>query len=359
MSATWGKNFRVTIFGESHGDCIGVVIDGIPSGTVIDIEYINREMKRRAPGQNKISTLRKEDDTVEIISGIFEGRTTGAPFTIIIKNRDHISKDYSKIKDLMRPGHADYTSSKKYKGFNDYRGSGHFSGRITAPLVFAGTIARQILEQKGIYIGSHIESVESIVDNRFEVLPSIQLLKDLRDKRLPLIKSELEHRIIDLIDKVKKEGDSVGGVVECAIIGINAGVGDPFFESVESVLSSILFSIPSIKGVEFGSGFEISKMKGSQANDEFFYADDGSVRTKTNNNGGINGGITNGMPIVFRVAVKPPSSIARVQDTINISTYKNQKIEVTGRHDPIIVPRIIPVIEAVSAIAVLDMIMGR
>lgn len=359
MSATWGKNFKVSIFGESHGSHIGIVIDGITPGVKIDFENILEEMGRRAPGKSNISTSRKEEDFPEIISGLFNGYTTGAPLTAIIKNKDHRSKDYSQLKDIMRPGHADYTSKIKYNAYNDYRGSGHFSGRITAPLVFAGAIAKQILQENGIYIASHILSVGNIKDDRFsEGTLSKEEFDKLKKKKLALLNSNKEDEIRELILKTKEEGDSLGGVVECAAIGIEAGIGDPFFDSVESVISSIVFSVPAVKGIEFGLGFDMSKMKGSEANDEFYFDDNKNVKTKTNHNGGINGGITNGMPVIFSAAIKPTSSIAKKQDTINVRTKENTQLELTGRHDPIIVPRVMVVLESVMAIAILDLIYG-
>lgn len=356
MSATWGNNFRVSIFGESHGSYIGIVIDGIPSGIEINFERILEEMNRRAPGKNNISTSRKEDDIPEIVSGVFNGYTTGAPLTAIIKNKDHRSKDYSQIKYILRPGHADYTSYIKYKGYNDYRGSGHFSGRITAPLVFAGAIAKQILEKKGIYIASHILSVKDIEDEKFsEETLTVEKFRELNRSKISLLNIEKEEDIKKSILEAKKEGDSLGGIVECAAIGVEAGIGEPFFDSVESKISSIVFSIPAIKGIEFGSGFEITKMKGSDTNDSFYFDEDKSVKTRTNHNGGINGGISNGMPIIFRAAIKPTPSISIKQKTINIKSGENAELELKGRHDPIIVPRVTVVLESVMAIALLDL----
>ena len=359
MSATWGKNFKVSIFGESHGSHIGIVIDGIPAGTEIDMDYINSEMERRAPGRNRMSTARNEDDRPEIISGVFNGRATGAPVTMIIKNRDHRSKDYSQIKDIMRPGHADYTANKKYGGYNDYRGGGHFSGRITAPLVFAGAIARKILEDRGVFIGCHVQSIGSVCDRKFQYEDMTrEVFSELRNERIPLLDSEKSALMEKEVEEARLLKDSIGGVAECAVIGVGAGVGNPFFESVESVISSMMFSIPAVKGIEFGSGFEMAKMKGSSANDSFYF-DNGDVKTKTNHNGGINGGITNGMPVVFRLAIKPTSSIALKQNTINIKTGENVEFELTGRHDPVIVLRAVPVIEAATAICILDMMIQR
>lgn len=357
MSATWGNKLKITIFGESHGSCIGATIDGIEPGIKIDMDLIEKEMSRRAPGRDNLSTQRKEADKAEIISGFFNGYTTGAPLTVLIHNTDRRSKDYSDIKSIARPGHADYSANKKYNGFNDYRGSGHFSGRITAPLVFAGALAKQILKEKYIYIGSHIKSIGHIEDMKFsENDMNRYTFARLNEQRIPLINEYLRQDMESLILEIKDNGDSLGGVIECAIVGMDAGIGSPFFESVESVLSSIIFSVPAVKGLEFGAGFDICKMKGSQANDQFYYDEDSNLKTRTNHNGGINGGITNSMPIIFRVAIKPTSSIAKMQTSIDMYKKENIDFKIDGRHDPIIVLRVLPVIEAVSAIAVLDMI---
>lgn len=359
MSAIWGNNVKISIFGESHGNAIGINIDGLPSGFEIDMEKIKIEMKRRAPGKNNLSTTRDEEDIPEILSGYFEGKTTGTPLCAIIRNKDTKSKDYSKIKDIPRPSHADYSGSVKYLGFNDYRGGGHFSGRITAPLVFAGAICKQILEKNGIVIGAHILSIKDKKDDKFNYTDiSKDTLLNLRNKDLPLLNERIDGEIRECILQAKSEGDSVGGVIECATIGIDAGIGAPFFDSVESTLSHLLFSIPAVKGVEFGSGFEITTFLGSQANDEYYYRD-GDIYTKSNNNGGILGGITNGMPIIFKVAIKPTPSILKEQDTINLKTGENVKFKIEGRHDPCIVQRAIPVVEAVTAIGILELLMER
>lgn len=361
MTATWGRKFKITIFGESHGMEIGAVIDGVPSGICIDFDEIYFEMKRRSPGSNKISTQRKESDTPRILSGIFNGKTTGAPIAISIKNTNHNSNDYEEIKNLMRPGHADYSAYIKFNGNNDYRGGGHFSGRITAPLVFAGALAKQILSKKEIFVGSHIRSIKNIYDESFSEKDLSKANFDtLKKERLPLVNKNLKSEIENLTISTKENFDSVGGVVECAIIGVEAGVGSPFFESIESIISGMVFSIPSVKGIEFGDGFDITKKFGSQANDEMYYKDKTSkVCMNTNHNGGILGGITNGMPIVFKVAVKPTPSIAKKQKTIDISRCENIELEIKGRHDPIIVPRIIPVLESVAAISILDCLMSE
>lgn len=359
MSGVWGSNIKISIFGESHGNAIGINIDGLPSGFEIDMEKVRIEMERRAPGKNELSTARKEADLPEILSGFFQGKTTGTPLCAIIRNSDTRSKDYSKTKDFMRPGHADYTGYERYNGFNDYRGGGHFSGRITAPLVFAGAICKQILEDKGIFIGAHISSIKDIKDEAFNAINiSKEELDNLRKMELPLINKSLEDKIRHTIMQAKYDGDSVGGTIECAVIGIDSGVGNPFFDSVESTLAHLMFSIPAIKGIEFGKGFDITKLYGSEANDEYYYDGD-LVKTKTNNNGGVLGGISNGMPILFKVAVKPTASILKEQNTIDIKEKKDAKFRIEGRHDPCIVQRALPVVEAVTAIGILDLIKGR
>ncbi|WMJ79802.1 chorismate synthase [Clostridium sp. MB40-C1] len=356
MSGVWGNKIKFSIFGESHGVAIGITIDGLKPGVKLDLEEINREMKRRAPGKNKISTARNEKDEFEILSGYFNERTTGTPLCAIIRNSDKRSKDYEKIKNIMRPSHADYTGYIKYNGFNDYRGGGHFSGRITAPIVFAGAVAKQMLKGEGIVIGSHIKSIHYIEEDNFDYINiKEELLNELSHKAFPIIDDNIGLKMQDEILKAKEEKDSLGGVVECAVLNLPAGIGSPFFDSVESVLSHIIFSIPAVKGVEFGAGFEISKMKGSEVNDEL-YIEAGSVKTYSNNNGGILGGITNSMPLIFRVAFKPTPSIAKVQRTINIEKKENTTIEIEGRHDPCIVQRAVPVVEAVTAMGILDLI---
>jgi chorismate synthase len=356
MSGVWGSKIKYSIFGESHGNSIGIIIDGLPSGIELDIEEINREMRRRAPGKNKFSTARNEKDEFQIQSGYFNNRTTGTPLCITIKNSDQHSKDYEKTKSLLRPGHADYTGFVKYDGFNDYRGGGHFSGRITAPIVFAGAVAKQVLKKKGIIIGSHIKSIGAVEDDYFDsVNIKKELLEELSKKEFPTIDEEKALKMKEEILKCKEELDSIGGIVECAILNLPAGIGSPFFNSVESILSSLMFSIPAVKGVEFGAGFNISRMKGSQANDEFFIEND-KIKTYTNNNGGILGGITNGMPLIFRVAFKPTASIAKEQRTVDIVTRENTMIRIEGRHDPCIVQRAVPVVEAAAAMGILELI---
>ncbi|MFD3156610.1 chorismate synthase [Haloimpatiens sp. FM7330] len=359
MSAVWGNNIKITIFGESHGNGIGIVIDGLYPGIKLDLDYIKREMKRRAPGKNKLSTPRKEGDEFEILSGFFNETTTGTPLCAIIRNNNTKSKDYSKLKNLMRPGHADYTGFVKYKGFNDYRGGGHFSGRITAPLVFAGAIAKQILLSKNIIIGSHIKSIKDMEDDSLNpICINENELKKLAEKEFAVLNEEKGKQMQKIILDAKDEGDSVGGVVECGVINLPQGLGNPFFDSVESMLAHMLFSIPAVKGVEFGAGFDLSEMNGSKANDEFYY-EDNEVKTYTNNNGGILGGITNGMPLIFRCAFKPTPSISKSQKTIDIEKMTNSELNVIGRHDPCIVQRAVPVVEAAAAITILDLIYDK
>jgi chorismate synthase len=354
MSGTWGRNIKFSIFGESHGKAVGITIDGLKPGTEVDLDYIKREMGRRAPGKSELSTQRQEDDSFEILSGLFNGKTTGTPLCAIIRNSDQHSKDYEKTKSLMRPSHADYTGSVKYMGFNDYRGGGHFSGRLTAPLVFAGAVCRQVLERRGIIIGSHVRSIGRIEDRMFSLTDIDQdKLQSLRAEAFPVLDAEAGEAMQKEILDAKAEQDSVGGIIETAAINLPAGIGDPFFDSLESTLAHLLFSVPGIKGLEFGAGFDITRIRGSEANDEY-YVNDGRVSTYSNNNGGIIGGITNGMPLVFRVAVKPTPSIGRTQRTINIENMENEEIEISGRHDPCIVTRAVPVIEAVTAMALLD-----
>ena len=356
MSGQWGKKVKYSIFGESHGRGIGITIDGLPSGIKLDMDLINNEMQRRSPGRDEFSTKRKEGDNVQILSGYFNGYTTGTPLCGVIFNENQNSKDYDKLKDLARPGHADFTGKIKYSGFNDYRGGGHFSGRITAPLVFAGAIAKQILAEKGILIGSHILSIENVFDSYFDGANlKKQILVDVLKKNFPVLDDLKGEEMKSIILKAKEETDSVGGIIEATILNLPCGLGEPFFDSIESNLAQLLFSVPAVKGVEFGMGFEITKLRGSQAND-VPYMDNGSVLTKTNNNGGINGGISNGMPIVFRVAMKPTPSIAKPQNTIDMVTGENSEVSVTGRHDPCIVLRALPVIEACAAMSILDFI---
>lgn len=356
MSATWGHHFSLTIFGESHGPAIGVVVNGIPAGTVIDRERIRFELGRRQPA-SAMSTARKEPDEPEILSGVRDGRASGAPLMALFRNSDTRSGDYENLRHLMRPGHADFAAHIKHHGFNDRRGGGHFSGRLTAALVFGGAIAKLLLEEEGIKVFAHAAEIGGIADTPFDpVAPALP--EGFYQSALPVIDKKAAEKMLDAVKKAAKEEDSLGGIIECAATGLPAGVGEPFFESMESALSGMLFSVPAVKGIEFGAGFAISRMKGSGANDALRIRD-GAVVTRTNNNGGINGGITNGMPLLLRCAIKPTPSVAVLQDTVDIDKMENARISVLGRHDACIVPRAVPVIEAAVASVVYDMLRRR
>ena len=358
MNSVYTGNITLSLFGESHGKTIGIVMDGLPPGFKIDENYIREEMNRRKPGQNKMSTPRKESDAVEIVSGLFQGYTTGAPLCGLIHTGDTKSKDYGELVEKMRPGHSDYPGSIHYRNHNDYRGGGHFSGRLTAPLVFAGSICKQYLRDQGVTIGSHILKIHNVEDRSFVMEDLIyDKLELLRQKTLPVLEGSNSFSVAETMEacilEARKEKDSVGGIVECAAIGLPAGWGNPFFHSIESEMASLLFSIPAVKGVSFGAGFEIVDMFGSEANDAF-KIEDNSVVTKTNYNGGILGGITTGMPIICKVAIKPTPSISKPQETINRVTMENTIVTIEGRHDPCIIPRAIPVVESAVAITLFN-----
>ena len=346
---------RYTIFGESHGPAIGVVLENVPSGLVLDMEAVAREMDRRAPGKNLLSTARRETDAVKILSGLFEGRTCGTPLCGVIENTDTRSRDYQN--DLPRPGHADYAAHIRYNGCNDYRGGGHFSGRLTAPLVFAGAVAKQILAQRGIYVGAHIRQIGPVEDERFDpVHTDPALFQTLAEKTFPTLSDLAGERMRKEIYDARERMDSVGGAIECAVVGMPAGLGSPDFGcNVEGILSQHLFAVPAVKAVEFGVGFGFAAMYGSQANDPLTMAGD-RVETTTNHTGGINGGITNGMPIVFSVALRPTASISQPQQTISLSRQENAELVVHGRHDPCVVHRAVPVIEAAAALAMTELL---
>ena len=355
MKNTFGNNISLTLFGESHGSEIGAVLDGLAPGIKIDEEFIRHQLTLRRPSGN-ISTARVEKDDFRIVSGVFEGYTTGAPLCILIPNENTRSKDYSKTKDLARPGHADLAARCKYHGFEDYRGGGHFSGRITAALVAAGAIIRRALEEKGIFIGTHIKRLYDLYDRDF-----CELGKDIASlsaTSFPVLDGEAREKMMARIKEIGAMGDSIGGILETAIIGVPVGVGEPWFDTVEGILSHALFSVPAIKGVEFGAGFGFAGLLGSEANDPF-YIKDGKVLTKTNRSGGINGGITNGMPITFRCALKPTPSIYKEQDTVDLSKMEDTTVTVNGRHDPAIIHRARAVVDAVAAIAIADMLTVR
>lgn len=322
---------KYTIFGESHGPAIGVTLTGVPAGLALDLDFVRSELARRRPGQNALSTARNEADEPEILSGVFEGRTTGTPLCAIIRNGDTRSKDYSQLKICPRPSHGDYAGSVRYDGCNDYRGGGHFSGRLTAPLVFAGAVAKLILRERGVELSARISMVGGVENPTPEQLEEIVLA-------------------------AKADGDSVGGAIACAVTGLPAGCGAPDFGcNVEGIFSQYLFAVPAVKAVAFGAGFGFAHMRGSQANDPF-YMDNGRVKTRTNHAGGVNGGITNGMPVTFEVAIRPTPSISREQDTVNLETGENAKLVINGRHDPCIVHRAVPVIESAAALAACEVL---
>lgn len=358
MSSTWGSNIKLSIFGGSHTGAIGVVLDNLPPNEKIDMEAVRVQMARRAPGKDKTATTRVEADEPQILSGILDGVTTGAPLAAIILNTNTRSKDYSDLKVHPRPGHADYTAAVRYDGANDIRGGGHFSGRLTACLVFAGAVCRQILERRGVVIGAHAMSVGAAKDKPFDpVRISAEDLNALNTRFFSVQEPAAEAAMRDEIEKARLDADSIGGIIECAAVGVPAGIGSPMFGGVENVFSSILYGIPAVKGVEFGAGFGVAGMRGSENNDPFRYDENGVVRTTTNNAGGILGGITTGMPILFRLAMKPTPSIGKEQKTVDLSEKHDDTLTIVGRHDPCIVPRAIPVVEAAAAIALLDMML--
>lgn len=350
MKNTFGNNISLTLFGESHGASVGCVIDGIAPGIKVDEENIRSLLSLRRPS-GAISTARREEDEFVIQSGVYDGYTTGTPICIIIPNSDTRSKDYGEMARLARPSHADYTAHVKYRGYEDFRGGGHFSGRITAALVAAGGIIIPALMKKGILIGTHISSCAGIKDRAFDDIEND--IKTLSSLQFAVLDSEKATEMQDRILTAKAEGDSVGGVLETAIIGIEAGVGEPWFDTMEGLLSHALFSIPAVKGVEFGAGFALADMCGSCANDSF-YTESGKVYTATNNSGGINGGITNGMPIIFRCAVRPTPTISREQSTVDYVNLENGTLAAKGRHDPCIVHRARVVVDCVAALVIAD-----
>lgn len=354
MSSTYGEKIKISVFGESHGGGIGVVIDGLPAGEAIDFDAVLAQMARRAPGRDKTATPRKESDLPRVLSGMLGGVLTGAPLCAVIENTNTRSQDYGDLLAKPRPGHSDYTAYIKYHGANDIRGGGHFSGRITAPLVFAGAVCRQLLERRGIQIAAHIQSVGSIHDKPFDpvAVPSA-LIKRLSASSFALIDESAEEAVRAEIEAARLAQDSVGGTIECAVTGLPAGVGEPMFDGLEGAIAKAVFGVPAVKGIEFGAGFALAAMRGSRANDAFCYQN-GHVVTETNHCGGILGGIANGMPLIFRCAVKPTPSISQPQKTVDLQTGENTVLTIHGRHDPCIVPRAVPVIEAVTALAIIN-----
>ncbi len=354
MSSTYGEKIKISVFGESHGGGIGVVIDGLPAGEAIDFDAVLAQMARRAPGRDKTATPRKESDLPRVLSGMLGDVLTGAPLCAVIENTNTRSQDYGDLLAKPRPGHSDYTAYIKYHGANDIRGGGHFSGRITAPLVFAGAVCRQLLERRGIQIAAHIQSVGSIHDKPFDpvAVPST-LIKRLSASSFALIDESAEEPVRAEIEAARLAQDSVGGTIECAVTGLPAGVGEPMFDGLEGAIAKAVFGVPAVKGIEFGAGFALAAMRGSRANDAFCYQN-GHVVTETNHCGGILGGIANGMPLIFRCAVKPTPSISQPQKTVDLQTGENTVLTIHGRHDPCIVPRAVPVIEAVTALAIIN-----
>lgn len=355
MSSTYGEHLKLSIFGQSHGPAIGMVLDGIPGGLPVDQNVLSDFLRRRAPGQNAYSTPRKEGDVPEFLSGLVNDVTCGAPIAAQIRNTNTRSGDYENLKDCPRPGHADYTAQIKYGGFQDSAGGGHFSGRLTAPMCIAGGLCKQWLEQKSIRIGGHIRAIGGIWDRPFDALEP-QL--DAVQREFPTLDAEKGLAMQEKLQEVKGRGDSIGGVVECAVTGLPAGLGDPMFGGMEGRLAQMLYGIPAVKGVEFGAGFDVAEMLGSENNDPFRVVN-GKVLTVTNHCGGILGGITDGMPLVFRIALKPTPSISLPQKSVSLSDMENQELTVKGRHDPCIVPRAVPVVEAAAAIVLMDVLLGE
>ena len=355
MSSTYGEILKLSIFGQSHGPAIGMTLDGIPAGLPVDFDKLQEFLNRRAPGQNDWSTPRREEDRPEFLGGILDGYTCGAPIAAVIHNKNTRSGDYDNLKDCPRPGHADYTAQIKYGGFQDAAGGGHFSGRLTAPLCIAGGLCKQWLEEMGIHIGAHILAIGECGDVYFDPMdPEIESVSS----EFPVLDPEAGSAMRKLITQAREAGDSVGGIIECAVTGLPAGIGEPMFGGVESRIAQIVYGIPAVKGVEFGIGFDCACVPGSQSNDSYGIVD-GKIVTHSNNAGGILGGITTGMPVIFTTAFKATPSIACPQQSVSLRDMTNRELVVKGRHDPCIVPRAVPVVEAAAAIAIYDLILGN
>ncbi len=360
MSSQIGNKLKVSVFGESHGRGIGAVIDGFPAGMKIDMDELLTFMKRRAPGRDKTATPRREEDLPQILSGVLDDVTCGTPIACVIANKDQHSADYKNVVSVARPGHADYTGFVRYRGFNDVRGGGHFSARLTAPLVFAGGLCRQYLKERGIYIGAHLVAVGEAEDLRFdEVHLTAEQLLSPGKRKFPVIREESEMEMRNVIEEARQNADSVGGVVELGIVGLPAGVGSPIFDTVEGRLAYGFYGIPAVKGVEFGAGFSAALLKGSENNDEFYISEDGGVKTRTNHHGGVLGGISSGMPVIARMAFKPTPSIGKPQKSIDYRKKEEAAMGVRGRHDPCVAVRAVPVAEAVAAVVITDMILEQ
>ena len=358
MSSCFNGGITVSLFGESHGKGIGVVIDNLPAGESIDLDKIAEFMARRAPKKDGTSTMRNEKDIPEILSGLYSGKTTGTPLAAVIFNQDQHSSDYGNISHIARPAHADYTGFLRYNGANDPRGGGHFSGRITAPLCFAGAVCAQILENRGITTGAHICSIKDIKEERFNpVNITAELLNLIKSRPFPTVKEETEIEMRKVINQAREDLDSVGGIIECAAVGFPAGIGSPMMDGLENIISQLVFAIPAVKGIEFGNGFDCTTLFGSENNDAFETAN-GTITTTTNNHGGILGGISSGMPIIFRTAFKPTPSISRPQKSVDFKTLSNEELIIKGRHDPCVVPRAVPCVESAMNIALLSALMS-
>ncbi|MEM0271774.1 MAG: chorismate synthase [Thermoprotei archaeon] len=353
MGSTIGSRFRLTVFGESHGAGVGCVVDGCPAGFPLSMERLQLDMDRRRPGQSVYTTLRKEEDKVEVLSGLYNGRTNGGPLTLFVRNMDVQSSTYSEVGFKPRPSHLDYTAHLRYRGYFDYRGGGFLSGRMTAAMVLGGGVAKQLLESIGVGVHAYMRSLGGLELPREPSVNEVVENTYSSPVRCPI--PEVSEQMMKRVLEARSSGDSVGGIVECVALNVPAGYGEPIFDSVESLLAHALFSVPGVKGVEFGAGFRVARMTGSEANDEF-YLEEGRVKTRTNNNGGIQGGITNGMPIVVRVAFKPTASIPKPQRTVNLQTMQEETIVVKGRHDPAIAIRGVIVVENVVSAVLADVL---
>lgn len=357
MSSMLGNKLKVSVFGQSHGEAVGVVMDGLPPGEQVDLQRLQVFLDRRAPGRNALSTSRKERDEPRILSGLLEGRTCGAPLCAVLENGDTRSGDYASLADLPRPSHADYPARVRYGGHNDPRGGGHFSGRLTAPLCVAGGIALQILERWGVVIGAHAQAVGSVRDRGFDPVGlTPQELRLPGQRSVPVLEEAAEEAMAREVEAAAAQLDSVGGIVECGIVGLPAGMGDPMFDGIENRMAAALFGIPALRGVEFGAGFAAAGMRGSQHNDPYILKD-GAVQTATNHHGGVIGGITTGMPVIFRVAFKPTPSIGQEQRTVDVKAMAEAPLRIQGRHDPCVALRAAPCVEAVAALVVLDFLL--
>lgn len=359
MSSSFGNALRLTLFGQSHSEGIGAVLDGLPAGETIDMELVQAFLARRAPGQSALTTQRVESDTPTVLSGLWEGKTCGAPLCAVFPNADVRSADYAALRDVPRPGHADFPAHMKFSGHNDIRGGGHFSARLTAPLCFAGAVAMQILARRGIHIGAHIASIGPIADSRFDPVnlhPAALLAPGKRP--ISTIDAAAAEAMAMEIEAARRVGDSVGGTVECGILGLPVGLGAPIFDGLENRLAAAVFAIPAVKGIEFGAGFAAASMRGSENNDAYYYEED-RVKTRTNRHGGILGGLSSGMPLLFRAAFKPTPSIAQTQDSVRLSQKESAALQLQGRHDPCVVLRAVPCVEAAAAVVILDAMLSE